>query len=313
MPVLIYIFTLSFLYVPCAVILLPQSWSWWEEYSSSSKSKTTSNHLHLFDDTLVLDSHRLGFALGGSIFLECIFWSAQGLLLMITRSPSLFEKFTIKKTHVDYPNQTQIDTALAELAVSHLARPFLLWLFYPAWVARGCMAATFPSLQEMCIHLIFSILIDDTLFYWSHRLLHSNKWLYQTVHKQHHEFKYSVGLAVEYAHPVEDIFSNTLPTVAGGLLLGSHPAIIFSYMSLKMWQSIDAHSGFELPFPLSPFNVVVGMDCAPAHDYHHSHNVGNFGGFFTFWDWFCGTDKSYKRHLSKQMSKRKELLQTKMQ
>lgn len=33
--------------------------------------------------------------------------------------------------------------------------------------------------------------------------------------------------------------------------------------------------------------------CDPRHDYHHSHNVGNFGSFFVFWDWLCGTDQAY--------------------
>ena len=39
------------------------------------------------------------------------------------------------------------------------------------------------------------------------------------------------------------------------------------------------------------------LDCARAHDFHHSHNSGNYGGFFRFWDWACGTDAAYRRHL----------------
>ena len=42
------------------------------------------------------------------------------------------------------------------------------------------------------------------------------------------------------------------------------------------------------------------QDCAPAHDFHHSHNTGNFGGFFVFWDWVCGTNESYAKFLAKQ-------------
>lgn len=41
------------------------------------------------------------------------------------------------------------------------------------------------------------------------------------------------------------------------------------------------------------------MDCAPAHDFHHTHNTGNFGGWFIFWDWLCGTDQRYSLHLEK--------------
>ena len=141
------------------------------------------------------------------------------------------------------------------------------------------------------------MMADDTLFYWIHRLLHASPTLYRTIHKHHHEFKHAVALAVEYAHPVEDLL-NALATLAGPLLLGSHAAVAVGYTGIKLWQSIDAHSAVRLPFPLTPWNVLPGMDCAPAHDFHHSHNLGCYGGFFVFWDRLCGTDRAYRRYVA---------------
>ena len=67
-------------------------------------------------------------------------------------------------------------------------------------------------------------------------------------------------------------------------------------MQPEFFQLEDGHSGLLLPF--SPWSVAaLGLDCARAHDFHHSHNSGNYGGFFMFWDWACGTDAAYKRHL----------------
>ena len=66
---------------------------------------------------------------------------------------------------------------------------------------------------------------------------------------------------------------------------------------LKLAQSIDAHSGYDLPFPLSIWSAVDVMDCAPAHSFHHSRNTGMYGGYFVFWDRLCGTDASYRTHL----------------
>lgn len=45
---------------------------------------------------------------------------------------------------------------------------------------------------------------------------------------------------------------------------------------------------------------------AAQHDFHHSHNTGNYGGLFSvMWDRICGTDayhdflaKQAKRHLN---------------
>jgi sterol desaturase/sphingolipid hydroxylase (fatty acid hydroxylase superfamily) len=31
------------------------------------------------------------------------------------------------------------------------------------------------------------------------------------------------------------------------------------------------------------------------HDFHHSHNVGNFGSMFGFWDAFWKTDLEYRK------------------
>ena len=45
-------------------------------------------------------------------------------------------------------------------------------------------------------------LIVDFMFYWVHRSLHWSG-VYKYIHKQHHMFKQSVGIAAEYAHPVE--------------------------------------------------------------------------------------------------------------
>jgi sterol desaturase/sphingolipid hydroxylase (fatty acid hydroxylase superfamily) len=71
---------------------------------------------------------------------------------------------------------------------------------------------------------------------------------------------------------------------------------------MKLAQSIEAHSGYNPPFPISVFSLLDVCDCAPAHDFHHSHNTGNFGGFFIFWDWVCGTDGRYNKFLEKKES-----------
>lgn len=39
---------------------------------------------------------------------------------------------------------------------------------------------------------------------------------------------------------------------------------------------------------------------AARHDFHHSHNRGNFGSFTIFWDRVMGTEQPYLEHMQKQ-------------
>ena len=153
-----------------------------------------------------------------------------------------------------------------------------------------------PTFLKFVGQIFLCMLIDDTLFYWSHRALHHPS-IYRYIHKKHHMFKKPCAIATEYCHPVEDLVSNTLSTVLGPMILKSHSSVFFFYTCFKLLQSLDAHSGYNLPF--SPFSVLDSMDCSPAHDFHHSHNVGNYGGFFVFWDWICSTDGRYEKYLIK--------------
>ncbi|KAH9262711.1 hypothetical protein BASA82_000261 [Batrachochytrium salamandrivorans] len=167
-----------------------------------------------------------------------------------------------------------------------LVRPIGLYYLYPLAVLHGSLLGEdLPNPKVCCLQLLGCMLVDDTWFYWMHRGLHHFPWLYRTVHKKHHRFTRPNIFATEFAHPVEDLVVNMAGTVLGPILLGVHPLLLVGYMGMKFYQSLEAHSGYNIPFPFSLTSVIDSMDCAPAHDFHHSHNVGNFGGWFMFWDW----------------------------
>ena len=56
-------------------------------------------------------------------------------------------------------------------------------------------------------------------------MLH-HRLLYPHVHKVHHQFKGSIPIAAEHAHPVEQLFGNYVPVLLTPLLLG---------VSLQTW------------------------------------------------------------------------------
>ena len=76
-----------------------------------------------------------------------------------------------------------------------------------------------PSRTTVIKQIVFFMCMEDLLFYWAHRLLHLPS-VYPYIHKRHHEFKDTISIASEYAHPVESFLANTLPTVAGYKMLG---------------------------------------------------------------------------------------------
>ena len=86
-------------------------------------------------------------------------------------------------------------------------------------VHRAC-AFILACVSVVCKQVAIGYLGYDFMFYWTHRLLHS-KWLYKTVHKQHHLFRTSVGVAASYQHAVEgliQLFNWFLPIGFAGWL-----------------------------------------------------------------------------------------------
>lgn len=151
---------------------------------------------------------------------------------------------------------------------------------------------SWPSFLEMAAQITFFMLVEDTVFFWSHKTLH-HPAIYRYIHKQHHEYKTTIGIASEYSHPLEYFFGNIIPTAMGPKLLGSscHLYTFIAWIALRTGETIDGHCGYD--FSWSPYRLLPFSGGAQYHDYHHSHNVGNYSSFFTFWDTFCGTNKHY--------------------
>ncbi|GMM52726.1 methylsterol monooxygenase [Starmerella bacillaris] len=151
--------------------------------------------------------------------------------------------------------------------------------------------APFPSAWTVIWQLAALFLMEDTWHYWGHRALHS-KLLYKPVHKMHHKYAAPFGLTAEYAHPIEVAFTGT-GTVGSPLLLAyltgdMHLFTVAIWISLRLIQAVDSHSGYDFPWSLCHwFPMWAGAD---HHDDHHHYFVGNFASSFRHWDYFLGTE-----------------------
>eukprot|EP00898_Chlorokybus_atmophyticus_P007930 jgi/Chlat1/8138/Chrsp75S07600 len=157
--------------------------------------------------------------------------------------------------------------------------------FYHVAVNLPLMAVSYPILAFF--------VIEDFVFYWGHRLLHT-KWLYKHVHSVHHEWATPFGVTALYAHPVEILFLG-LATVMGPALVGPHLLVMWTWMALRLIETVEAHCGYDFPWSPSRFLPLYGG--ADFHDYHHRllyTKSGNYSSTFVYMDWLFGSDKGYR-------------------
>ncbi|KAF3654978.1 Methylsterol monooxygenase 2-1 [Capsicum annuum] len=112
------------------------------------------------------------------------------------------------------------------------------------------------------------------------------------------------GLTSEYAHPAEILFLGAA-TIVGPALTGPHLITIYLWVSLRILETVEAHSGYH--FPWSPSNFLPLYGGSDFHDYHHRllyTKSGNYSSTFVYMDWIFGTDKGYRKLKSLKESER---------
>jgi sterol desaturase/sphingolipid hydroxylase (fatty acid hydroxylase superfamily) len=143
------------------------------------------------------------------------------------------------------------------------------------------------------------MMCEDFFFSMSHRALHT-PFLYKHIHKIHHTHIVTVGIASQYAHPLEYFFGNLLPTVAGPLILGSnmHMVSALGWYAMRVIETTEGHSGYD--FPCSPFFILPFQPISGYHAFHHSKNVGNYSSFFSIWDTVFNSNKDFYEYIDEQ-------------
>jgi plant 4alpha-monomethylsterol monooxygenase len=156
------------------------------------------------------------------------------------------------------------------------------FVLFPSWSAMGGKSgAPLPSLFEIAWQLVAFILLQDTIFYWSHRALHIPR-LFKAIHVKHHTFRHVRGHASEYAHPVEAI-ANLVAFMLPPIVLGAHLLTFGIWVLVRVVETVEAHSGYAF------------TRLASRHAFHHLYAAkGCLGSFFGVWDRIMGTDRQWR-------------------
>ncbi|KAF7328927.1 Methylsterol monooxygenase [Mycena venus] len=201
--------------------------------------------------------------------------------LQAAKIPTLQEQWTCTK-------QVLFSHFMVELPV--------IWLFHPMAEVFGMRTyeVPLPTFREWAPQVAFFFVFEDMFHYFAHQALHYGP-LYKHIHKIHHKYSAPFGLAAEYAHPAEVAILGT-GTIAGPILYCAfasnfHIYSMYIWIVLRLFQAIDAHSGYDFPWSLQhwlPF-----WSGAEHHDFHHMAFTNNFSTSFRWWDRMLGTDTKY--------------------
>ncbi len=131
--------------------------------------------------------------------------------------------------------------------------------------------------------LFVMMLIHDTYFYWTHRLLHI-PWFYKKMHRVHHSSPNPSPWAAFCFHPIEAfIESFYMPIIV--FTVPAHPAVVIIFLMLMTVLGVINHLGYELyPAVFHRNKFLQGIISATNHSVHHRFNRFNYALYFTWWD-----------------------------
>jgi lathosterol oxidase len=133
------------------------------------------------------------------------------------------------------------------------------------------------------------LVIQDTYFYWTHRLLH-HKNFFHPFHSAHHQSRIPSAWTSFAFHPVEALIQALiLPLIL--IFIPIHFSVLILFLLLMTFFGIFNHLGYEfLPRSLE---YKLGVITATHHHIHHQKVSQNYGLFFNWWDQWFGTESRH--------------------
>jgi sterol desaturase/sphingolipid hydroxylase (fatty acid hydroxylase superfamily) len=131
--------------------------------------------------------------------------------------------------------------------------------------------------------------IQDSYYYWLHRLMH-RRALFKWTHAAHHRSRQPSPFAsFAFAWPEAALNAWLMPALV--FLIPIHPAVIAVVLTIMTAAAVLNHCGWEvLPDWLVRGPVGAWLISATHHNIHHTHFDRNYGLYFRLWDRLMATD-----------------------
>lgn len=183
----------------------------------------------------------------------------------------------------------EIGWSLASAAIYGVPAGIVAW----GWRERGWTriytdAVAYPW-WWMPASLLAFLLLHDSWFYWTHRLMH-RPWWYRKMHAVHHDSRPPTAWAAMSFHPLEAL-SGAIVIPLLVFVVPIHVAMLGAVLAIMTLMGVTNHMGWEM-FPDRLVKGTAGkwLITASHHELHHQKYRCNYGLYFRHWDRLCGTD-----------------------
>lgn len=228
--------------------------------------------------------------------IHFIAYFMHGWLFVLADWYGFLDRYCIRSGKHKLPSTSQQWLAIRDATIdSIIVKPALFYFLFP-YVGHFISLKSAPSIYNIFIQWLLMKIIFSTSLFWVHGAMHYFPFIYKNFHKKHHTFHESVAFAAQYAHPVEGLMSAS-HIISGILLVRPHFISFSIFLFTQLIEIVDSHAGYDVPWSvLYPWSDRYPWGAgARAHDYHHSHNIGMYGGGLTgLWDSLFGTDAEFR-------------------
>ena len=141
------------------------------------------------------------------------------------------------------------------------------------------------------------LMLQDTYFYFTHRLFHHPK-LFRWFHQGHHRSRYPTPWTSFAFDPLEAI-GQSLFLVGVVWLIPLHFITVIALLTTMTIWAVVNHLGLDRLPAVFPHYLLGNWVIGPAHhSIHHLKYTVHYGLYFTFWDRLLGTqDPEYKKQM----------------
>ena len=199
--------------------------------------------------------------------------------------------WSFKKIQVKFPTLSDYQREFLFSVSTTLIFAVLGYLFFFGPVAKYTFIYKDihgHSLWYFFFTVVLTLIIHDTYFYWTHRLMHHPR-LFKYFHKVHHLSTNPSPWAAMAFHPLEAVVEFGIIAIVP-FLFPIHPLALALFLLIMMIYNVYGHLGFELyPRGFSLTRVGKWINTSVNHNQHHEYFTGNYGLYFLWWDRWMGT------------------------